>query len=198
MRRFLHVGSGAQTKASIAKGFNTAAWEEIRLDIDPGVAPDVLGTMIDMRNIPAGEMDAVYSSHNLEHLFPHEVPIALREFNRVLKPSGFVVITCPDIQTVCEAVAQDKLLEPLYVSPAGPISPIDILYGHRAAIAQGNLYMAHKCGFTYSVLTRCLLEAGFASLVGQRRPQAFDLWVLAHKSPKTEPYLRDEAAEYLP
>ena len=52
----------------------------------------------------------------LNTYIPHEVPIALREFYRVLKEDGMVVITCPDLQSVCEAVVQDKLLEPLYKS----------------------------------------------------------------------------------
>ena len=34
-------------------------------------------------------------------------------------------------QAVCEVVAADKLLEPIYKSPIGPISPLDVLYGHR-------------------------------------------------------------------
>ena len=32
--------------------------------------------------------------------------------------------------------ADDKLLEPAYHAPAGPIAPLDILYGHRPALAQ--------------------------------------------------------------
>ena len=99
-------------------------------------------------------MQAIFSSHNIEHIYPHEVNVALKEFLRVLTPDGFVVLTCPDLQSVCEAVANNKLLEPLYVSPAGPISPIDILYGHRGFIAQGNHFMAHRCGFTSSSLNQ--------------------------------------------
>jgi len=48
------------------------------------------------------------------------------------------------------------------MSPAGPISPIDILWGHRLSLARGNYYMAHKVGFTAQSLTQALLEAGFA------------------------------------
>ena len=116
------------------------------------MSPDTIGTLTDMSKVENQSVDAVYSSHNIEHLFPHAVPIALTEFYRILKPTGFVVITCPDLISVCQAVVKDRLLEPLYQSPAGPISPIDILYGHRGFIAQGNIFMAHKCGFTYSVL----------------------------------------------
>ena len=197
-RRFLHVGCGPHDKTAIAKGFNTPDWDEIRFDIDIGVKPDIVGTMTDMSNVTTGSMDAIYSAHNIEHLFPHEVLPALREFHRVLAPEGFVVITCPDIQTVCEAVADDKLFDPLYISTMGPISPIDILYGHRESVAKGNVYMAHKCGFTYSALEGGFSQAGFASTIGGQRRQAFDLWLLAYKNEVAENLLKENAALYLP
>jgi predicted SAM-dependent methyltransferase len=197
MKSFLHVGCGPQNKSGI-KGFNSDEWKEIRFDIDESVNPDIQGTLTDMSLVDSSSVDAIFSSHNIEHIFAHEVPIALREFNRVLKDDGIVVITCPDLQSVCEAVAQNKLLEPLYVSPAGPISPIDILYGYRPYIANGNVYMAHKCGFTYDTLVGSFYEAGFKSNYGGSRPQDFDLWLIAGKSEKSIEELQNLALEFLP
>lgn len=157
----LHVGCGPKSKAQTTRGFNTDTWQEIRLDIDPSVSPDVTGTMTDMSAVESGSVDAIFSSHNIEHLYPHEVPVALAEFLRVLKDDGFAVITCPDLRSVCALIAEDKLTEPAYVSPAGPIAPLDILYGHRPPMARGNLYMAHRCGFTQKVLQGTLQAAGF-------------------------------------
>ena len=105
-----------------------------------------------------GRCDALFSSHNIEHLYAHEVPLALREFRRVLKPEGFVVITCPDLQSICAEVAEDRLTQTAYQSPAGPIAPIDMLYGLRSALARGNLYMAHRSGFTLKVLVATLRD----------------------------------------
>ncbi|WPL20233.1 class I SAM-dependent methyltransferase [Thiorhodovibrio frisius] len=144
MPHFLHIGCGPKHKDRTTAGFNTPDWQDIRLDIDPAVQPDILGTMTDMAAVESESMDALFSSHNIEHLYAHEVPVALAEFLRVLKPNGFAVITCPDLQSVCALVAEDKLTEPAYTAPAGPIAPIDILYGHRPSLARGNLYMAHK------------------------------------------------------
>ncbi len=56
--------------------------------------------MIDMAEVEAESVDAIFSSHNLEHLYPHEVPVALSEFMRVLRSDGFVVLTCPDLKAV--------------------------------------------------------------------------------------------------
>jgi len=195
MKKFLHVGCGPQNKTGL-KGFSSSDWQEIRFDIDPKVNPDIRGTLTDMTLVASESMEAIFSSHNIEHLFSHEVPIALAEFYRVLKPQGIVVITCPDLQIVCEAIAQDKLLDPLYESSAGPISPIDILYGHRGHLADGNYYMAHKCGFTYSALSGAFLAAGFKKVIGGRRPG--NLWLVAFKAIPTQGYAKEITEKFLP
>ena len=197
MKTFLHVGCGPQNQSSCL-GFNYDNWKEIRFDIDKNVKPDIEGTLTDMKLVATGSVDAVYSSHNIEHIYPYQVPIALREFYRVLKEDGIVVITCPDLQSAGEAVVHDKLLEPLYESDIGPISPIDILYGHRGFIAQGNEYMAHKGGFTYSVLDRAFYEAGFKIRYGGRRPAAWDLFIVAFKQDKSDEEIKKIALQFLP
>lgn len=198
MPTLLHVGCGPKRKDRTTPGFNQPQWEELRLDINPAVQPDVVGTMTDMRAVADASVDAVFSSHNIEHLYPHEVPVALAEFKRVLRDDGFVVITCPDLQSVCALVAQDRLAEPAYVSPAGPIAPLDILYGHRPAMARGNLYMAHRCGFTRKVLESTLQAAGFARVATKARPKSFDLWAVASKADLSDASLRELALEHFP
>ena len=180
MKTFLHVGCGLQNKSSCF-GFNNDNWKEIRLDIDKNVNPDIVGTLTDMKLVETGSVDAVYSSHNIEHIFPHEVPIALSEFYRVLKEDGIVVITCPDLQSAGKALTQDKLFETLYESPMGPVTAFDILYGHRKTTVDGNIFMVHKGGFTYSTLDIKFKEAGFKMKYGGRRPGAFDLYIVAFK-----------------
>ena len=196
MKTFLHVGCGPQYKSQI-KGFDNENWKEIRFDIDEKVNPDIVGTLLDMSAVETGSVDAIYSSHNIEHVFPHEVPIVLREFHRVLKDDGMVVLVCPDLQSVCEAVVDDKLLQPLYESPAGPISPIDILYGHRPAIARGNEYMAHKGGFTYSVLNDAFIEAGFNMNYGGRNPDRWELFIISFKQEKLQEEINTIAKPFL-
>ena len=191
---FLHVGCGLKSKQYTP--FADKNWREIRLDIDASVQPDLVGTMTDLSSVADHSVDAVFSSHNIEHLYPHDVPIALAEFKRVLKPDGFLLITCPDLQSVCALVAADKLTEPAYQSGQGPISPIDILYGHRAAMQAGNLYMAHRCGFTRKVLSATLQIAGFSSLV-KVRPESFDLWAIGSLSQGIE-LLKSQANEFIP
>ena len=125
MPTFLHIGCGPKRKEQTTRGFNTADWNELRLDIDASVAPDITGTMTDMSALADASVDAIFSSHNIEHLYPHEVPVALAEFKRVLKPDGFAVITCPDLQSVCAlvAAATPRCLTATWKTAPAPGSP---------------------------------------------------------------------------
>ena len=197
MKKLLHIGPGNSRIQQTTPGFNNGEWQEIRLDIDPTVQPDIIGTMTDMSLVQSNSVNAIFSSHNIEHLYPHEVPVALAEFNRVLTDDGFCVITCPDLQSVCALVAQDKLTETAYDSPAGPIAPIDILYGHRNYMGAGNLFMAHRCGFTEKVLRGTLNACGFQWVATLVRPASFDIWAIACKSPRTDNELTAMAREHI-
>ena len=199
MPRFLHVGCGQHHKARTTPGFNRPEWEEVRLDIDPAVQPDIVGSMTDLGAVENGAFDALFSSHNIEHLYPHEVSGALAEFHRVLAPTGFCVITCPDLQSIAALVAEDRLLDPAYTSPAGPITPLDMIFGHRPAMASGNLYMAHRCGFTQKVLVGTLRSAGFGGVASIRRAAPYyDLWAAATVTEVDTESLRALAMAHFP
>ena len=199
MKTFLHVGCGPKRKDRTTDGFNTPEWNEVRFDIDEKASPDIVGTMLDMSGVETGSVDAVFSSHNIEHIYPHEVGRALSEFLRVLKPDGFIVVTCPDLQSVCALIAEDKLTEAAYQSDAGPIAPIDILYGHRASMMRGNLYMAHRCGFTQRALAGTIKEAGFVSIASMKRGSPiFDLFAIASKQEMSDEAIRTLAKLHFP
>lgn len=197
MKKLLHIGPGNSRIDQTTQGFNNGQWQELRLDIDPSVKPDIIGTMTDMSLVKDHSVDAIFSSHNIEHLYPHEVPLALAEFNRVLADDGFCVITCPDLKSVCALIAEDKLTEPAYDSAAGPIAPIDMLYGHRDYVGAGNLFMAHRCGFTEKVLRGTLNACGFPWVATLVRPATFDIWAIACKSQKSDDELKALAREHI-
>lgn len=178
-RVVLNVGCGYPLRTRLHPYFQNEGWRELRLDVDPAVKPDICCSMTEMTPVATASVDAVWSSHNLEHLYRHEVPRALSEFCRVLRPRGLLLVTLPDLQKVAELVAQDKLEEAVYVSPSGPITPLDMIFGHIASLAQGRGYMAHKTGFTATSLQRLLAGAGFADIELRRSP--FDLWARANK-----------------
>ena len=154
--------------------------------------------MTNLDTIEDQSLDAIFSSHNIEHLYPHEVIIALKEFKKKLKSNGFALITCPDLKSVCSLVGQDQLLEPAYISEKGPISPMDIIYVHRQSIAKGNIYMAHKCGFTAKVLVDVLRQSGLTQVICKTRSSEFDIWALATSNQWKEKTLKQLAIDLFP
>lgn len=156
----LHVGCGNDPLPAWALGY-----EETRLDIDANCNPDVVASMTDMGEI--GQFDLVFCSHALEHLYPHEVAVALGEFRRVLKPDGGAVVFVPDLEGV--SATEDVLFE----APCGPITGLDLIYGYRRVLADMP-HMAHHTGFTRETLTQVLADAGFAA-VEVRRMEAHNL-----------------------
>ncbi len=108
------------------------------------------------------------------------LPIALGEFVRVLRPGGRLLLTLPDLQSVAELVVRDQLETEAYMSPSGPITPLDMIFGHGASLARGDHHMAHKCGFTVTTLRGLLDEAG---LVGVKvwQGKACDIWATGYK-----------------
>jgi SAM-dependent methyltransferase len=177
-RRVLNIGSGPKSIRKPNAIFDSASWAEIRMDLDPAVRPDVVGSMTDMRaHFGAHSFDAIWSSHSLEHLHSHEIPMALKEFRRVLKSDGFALISCPDLETVMTLFLSHGPDHVVYQSAAGPITPLDMLFGHSPSIASGNSHMAHHSGLTADRLGGLLLQAGFAEVVTKR--VAYDLWALA-------------------
>lgn len=198
MKTLLHVGCGQNTIKQTTLGFRNGLWKEIRLDINPKNNPDIVGNIMDMQSIKNSSIDAIFSSHNLEHLYYHEVLAALAEFRRVLNTAGFCIITCPDLQSVSSLIANDKLLEIAYLSAVGPITPLDILYGHSQSILQGNYFMAHRCGFTKKTLEKILLQSGFKSVKVKQRPDFFDLWALATQDPLSPTPLENLVKNHFP
>jgi len=181
-RQVLHVGCGAPDPAKLPAAFFPAgAWSELRLDIDPNVQPDIIASITEMPMVATGSVDAVWSAHNLEHLASHEVPVALAEFHRVLAPGGFALVTMPDLQQVAELVAAGRLEDAAYMSAMGPIAPLDMLYGFRPALAQGNAFMGHRTGFVAGTLAQHLERAGFQNVRVQRDGH-FALWASGTKA----------------
>ncbi|NMG14909.1 class I SAM-dependent methyltransferase [Aromatoleum bremense] len=190
MKVLLHVGCGSFDIRHLPAYFQDGSWDELRYDINEAVEPDLIGTLQDMSMIEDGTIDAIYSSHNIEHVWSFEVPQVLAEFMRVLKPDGFAVVLCPDILSVAQAITKGFLGQTLYMSPAGPISAIDIMYGFQHDIEKGNLFMAHKTAFTAQTLAAALAAGGFAGSA-VARDRGFGLYSVATKNAWDEALIKN-------
>ena len=169
-RRVLYAGSGGHHLPPAIFG----DCEEVRLDIDPGTGPDIVASILDLGDI--GPFDAIYTCHTLEHIYPHQLPIALREFRRVLTDDGFVLSFVPNLEGLTLST------DVIYESPAGPVTAIDMFYGFGPDLIANTATMAHHNGFTAKLLGDAFLEAGFGN-VTTRSDGTFrwNLMVIAQK-----------------
>lgn len=82
----------------------------IRVDIDPTMNPDVLA---DARFLPFKDCfaDAIFSSHALEHISFRETMATLKEWGRVLKPGGRMVIVIPNLKWAAKQILAPKIAQ---------------------------------------------------------------------------------------
>jgi len=184
----LHVGCGRQSLEILPPFDFETKWRQIRVDIDPSVNPDIVASITDLSPIEDASATCVFSKHNIEHLEHHEVPLALAAFCRVLKPEGFLILRCPDLEAVAQIIVEKKDPEKiLYVASIldgkkqVPVAPIDILYGARTEIAGGNPFMAHRTAFTATSLHNKVKTAGFEAVKVTRHTELLELRCLALK-----------------
>lgn len=155
-------------------------WQELRVDVDPAVKPNIVASITDLSAIPSRSADAVWSAHCIEHLFAHDVSRALAEFHRILADDGFACVIVPDLQAIAQYIGSDRLHETIYQSAAGPITAHDMIYGLGSAIARGSTSMAHRCGFTPTVMLETLKQLPFAEIILRRR-RNLELAAIARK-----------------
>jgi predicted SAM-dependent methyltransferase len=121
------------------------------LDVVARPEVDFIGPCTDLGQFADGSIDEIYASHVLEHLgYREELPRALAEWHRVLRPGGQVKISVPDMMKLCGMFAHPQLPPPL-------LNPLlAMMYG-----GQGDAHDFHKMGFTQDILAAFLHAAGF-------------------------------------
>jgi hypothetical protein len=178
MKKLLHVGCGRKRSDLLPGIFKE--YEEIRLDIDLNVEPDICCSMTNIVS-QNSTYDALFSQHNLEHLHSFDVLPALIEFKRVINDIGFVYIKVPNLEYVATLILEGKLMDTFYESEAGPITALDVIYGYRP-MSYKNEFMFHKTGFTLDTLLKISQMAGFILITG--RKTLTDIEIIATKTDK--------------
>lgn len=160
IKKVLSVGSGTDRTAPDFPGYKVKT-----LDIDSSTKPDFIADCRDMSVVESESFDGVYCSHTVEHFEPKDIPTALSEFRRVLKPDATIRIKTPDMGKVQDALRGGaKETDIAYESSVGPITYYDIIHGHQASIKAGNKFMKHLGGFNKQSLTKALKDAGFSKI----------------------------------
>jgi predicted SAM-dependent methyltransferase len=124
------------------------------LDVEARPEVDYVGNAADLSQFEDNSIAAIYASHVLEHFYhaiDNELINTLTEWYRVLKPGGKLLISVPDLRTLCW----------LYLHP--DFSVIDRMHIMRIIFGgQTNIYDVHKVGFDFEILAVCLEQVGFS------------------------------------
>jgi predicted SAM-dependent methyltransferase/predicted O-methyltransferase YrrM len=149
-------------------------WKEVRVDAFENDTADLITSIVDLNKVPNESVDCVWASHVVEHNYWHDLPNVFNNILRVLKSDGFAVIRVPDLGSIAHKIP-DGLLEPMYESPVGPISPIDMIYGHRGFTQSWGEGMAHKTGFTHKSMEQLLAMLNIKSYVKSQNDEVVAL-----------------------
>lgn len=123
------------------------------LDIEQRPEVDFVGNAADLSQFPDESIEMMYGSHILEHFhyyLNYELPFVLAEWHRVLIPEGKLLISVPDLSTLCWLYCRPN------IDPGSRFHIMRMMFG-----GQTNEYDVHKVGFDRDILGTYLIEAGF-------------------------------------
>ncbi|HWA37349.1 MAG TPA: tetratricopeptide repeat protein [Burkholderiales bacterium] len=138
------------------------------LNAQPGPGVDYVGDCADLGRFADGSVEEIYASHVLEHLgYQSELPRALKEFHRVLRPGGVARISVPDFERLAR----------LFLDPA---STLEDRYVCMRMVFGGQVdqFDYHRVGLSEEFLTQYLLQAGFSRV---ERVEQFGLFTDASR-----------------
>lgn len=174
----LNIGAGNEPLN--IKAFE--GYKELRYDNDESSSPDILGDIAHMNMIPAQSVDVLWASHIIEHVFWNELPSVFREIMRILKKDAAAILITPNLGSLGPYM-HDRLDETVYTTQAGPIAPLDMIYGYRGFTARGMTGMMHKIGFNAALLHAILKRFG---IQGKIYTTQFEIIVVIGTHPHLE------------
>jgi predicted SAM-dependent methyltransferase len=149
-------------KLHIGGQLRSPGWEV--LDANPGPCVDHVANAGCLVGFPENTFSDIYASHVLEHFdYNGQLADALMEWRRVLKPSGTLYVSVPDLDVLARLFLDRALL-----SSAERFLVVRMIFGGHV-----DAYDYHLVGLNEEILTDFLREAGFT---GMRRVSGFGLF----------------------
>ena len=133
-----------------------------------GFKPDVICDLHQLTPFEDNSVDEILSVHVVEHFWRWEVVSVLKEWVRVLKPGGTMILECPNLLSA----AHELLMNPDVASGPGGEGQRSmwVFYGDPS---WKDPYMVHRWGYTPLSLARVMYEAGLDNL--RQEPAQFKL-----------------------
>jgi predicted SAM-dependent methyltransferase len=132
------------------------------LDAVAGPEVDYVVDCRDLSRFEPHSFEALYASHVLEHIPYAEVQRTLKEWHRVLKPGGKLMVAVPDMNILSQLFAKPE------VKGDDKFLVMQMMFG-----GQSDAYDFHHVGFDLEILGVHLFNAGFEDI---RRVPTFGLF----------------------
>lgn len=127
------------------------------INVDGDRAGDCADVVADLRALPfeTGTVDTAVAIHVLEHFYEWEAVDVLKEWRRVLKPGGQLIVELPCMDKVFGYLARCAAKrQPIYAQMSWWALWGDPRYK--------SVEMTHKWGYSQEMLATVLTQAGFA------------------------------------
>ncbi len=93
----LNIGAGS----TVLEGYKS-------VDINPESKPDILCNIVTGIPVDAESVERILFLHTIEHIQKRFHPDIFREFHRILKSDGILVIAYPEFEAVCRNWLENK------------------------------------------------------------------------------------------
>jgi len=133
-RTALVTSWASNPKDAKIKHFEDDVWTVKTYDAEPKIEADYTGHIFKMDAIEDNSIDALWCQQIMQRYYMPHVLEALKEFKRVMRDDALLYINVPDGQLAAAHLAHENFYKPLYETPAGPITAVDIVYGYQKAI----------------------------------------------------------------
>lgn len=136
----------------------------INVDVAParkGNEPDIISDIKNLSVIEDNYADEVMAIHVVEHFYYWEVFDLLKEWKRVLKPGGKIILECPNILHAAKML----LKNPSEATSSTAAASMWVMYGDPG---WKDPLMCHRWGYSPDSLKKVLEEVGFKDVMQER------------------------------